>query len=364
VSLTVEFPKKEEVIVKGDEERLVALQSKIRLKVEGIGQVGALDNGLIEILKSASLLVRKLISTEGDAFEIRGVDDFGNARLGSNAPGNILLKLVSTHIPSDSRFNALYKFEPYLEMAKNHLVKFDLYSLLLSWKMARPASDARKLMAHLNGCVDQIRQEVKSKRFQAKLNSYQRSSNKNYKELTEYVDALFERHSRLLVLRVDLSYSKENSKTTQTEAKRDRERLFENARSNKLFGEMVGYIWKLEHGPEKGFHYHMMFFFDGSKVREDITLAKRIGEYWTEVITKGRGLYYNCNAVKLAYKSCGIGMIEHADGNLREGLRNAVVYLTKTDLYMKLQTEGRGMGKGLYPIPKGSRGRPRALVAA
>jgi hypothetical protein len=351
------------VFVKGDEERLAALQSKIGLTVEGI-EVGALDNGLIATLKSASWLVRKLIKTEGDAFKIRVVDDLGNARLESNAPGNILRKLLSEHIPSGSRFNSLYKFEPYLDMAISHLVKFDLYPVFLSWYMERPASEAHKLMAHLNECVDQIRQEVKSKRFLAKLNSYQRSSNKNYKELTGYVDALFERHARLLVLRVDLSYSKENSKTTQAQAKRDRERLLENARSNKLFDDMVGYIWKLEHGPEKGFHYHMMFFFDGSKVREDITLAKRIGEYWKEVITKGRGLYYNCNAVKLAYASCGIGMIEHADAELRSGLCNAVFYLTKTDLYMKLQTEGRGMGKGLYPSPKGARGRPRALMAA
>jgi len=108
----------------------------------------------------------------------------------------------------------------------------------------------------------------------------------------------------------------------------------------------------------------MMFFFDGSKVREDITKASLIGRYWTDVVTKGRGLYFNCNRVKFAYKSCGVGMVDHGDAELREGLRRAVIYLTKTDLYMKLQTEGRGMGKGLYPSPKGSRGRPRALVAA
>lgn len=349
--------------MKGDEERLAALQSKIGLTVKGI-EVGALDNGLIATLKSASWLVRKLIKTEGDAFKIRVVDDFGNARLESNAPGSILLKLLNEHIPNGSQFNALYKFEPYLAMAIGNLIEFDLYPLLLSWYMVMPASEARKLMAHLNRCVEQIRQEVKSKRFLAKLNSYQRSSNKNYKGLTEYVDALFDHHARLLVLRVDLSYSKENSKTTQAQAKQDRKRLFGNARSNKLFGDMVGHIWKLEHGPEKGFHYHMMFFFDGSKVREDITLAKRIGEYWKEVITKGRGLYYNCNAVKLAYASCGIGMIEHADTELRAGLCKAVVYLTKTDLYMKLQTEERGMGKGLYPDRKDARGRPRAVMAA
>lgn len=341
-------------------ERHTALQSKIRLTVEGI-EVGALSNHLIATLKNASLLVAKLIKTEGDAFKIRVVDDIGNARLECNAPGKILLKLLREHIPNDSQFNAFYKFEPYLDMAISRLVESKLYpppSLL----QVSTANEVRKLMVHLNNCVDQIRKAVKTKSFLAKLNSYQRSSNKNYKELTEYVDALFERYSRLLVLRVDLSYSKENSTTTQDQAKRDRERLFGNARSNRLFGDMVGHIWKLEHGPEKGFHYHMMFFFDGSKVREDITLSKRIGEYWTDVVTKGRGLYYNCNAGKFVYKSCGIGMIEHADAKLRAGLCRAVFYLTKTDLYMKLKTEGRGMGKGFYPVRKDSRGRPRALV--
>ena len=122
---------------------------------------------------------------------------------------------------------------------------------------------------------------------------------------------------------------------------------------------MVGYIWKLEHGPDKGFHYHMMFFFDGSKVREDGTLAKRIGQYWLNVVTNGRGVYYNCNADKSRYKNCGIGMVDHSDNVMRDGLVKAVLYLTKMDLYMKLQTVGRGMGKMVRPNPKDARGRPR-----
>lgn len=357
--------RKEEVFVIYDDKRLAALVSKIDMHVEGVGQVGALDAGLICTLKEASSLVEKLVKSKGDAFGLSALDEFDSACLEVNAPGKILLKLLRLHIPDDdTRFNALYTLEPYIEMAVDHVKKFGLYHPSLSWRLRRPVNETHKLMAYLNGCVDQIRQAVKTKSFIAKLNSYQRSSNKNYKGLKEYVDALFERHARLVVLRVDLSYSEENSKTEQDQAQRDRKRLFVNARSNKLFGDMVGYIWKLEHGPQKGFHYHMMFFFDGSKVREDITLAKRIGEYWKDVVTKGRGLYYNCNAVKLAYKSCGIGMIEHADVELRSGLWNAVVYLTKTDLYMKLQTEGRGMGKGSYPGPKDARGRPRALMAA
>lgn len=345
-----------------DNERYTALMSKIDMHVEGVGRVGALDVGLICILKEASLLVGRLIKSEGDAFCLKEMGEkSGIARLESKAPGKILLKLLKLHIPEDSRFNALYKFEPYIEMALSNFKDFGLYYILLTWAAERSVSEAQALMKHFNECVDKIRQDVKSERFQSRLNSYQRSSNKNYKELTRYIEELFGRYSRLLVLRVDLSYSKENSKTTQAVAKQDRERLFGNARSNKLFDDMVGYIWKLEHGPDKGFHYHMMFFYDGSKVREDITLAKRVGEYWAEVVTKGRGLYFNCNAIKLDYHTCGIGMVNFDSAELREGLCRAVIYLTKTDLFMKLQTVGRGMGKGNRPSQKDSRGRPRAI---
>ncbi|QAY89975.1 inovirus-type Gp2 protein [Pseudomonas sp. ACM7] len=346
-------------------ERSIALMSKYSIQVKGEADIrlGSVDIGLIETLKKVSLLVQKLMTTEGNAFEVQDVDEIGNARLVSNKAGRLLINIINAHVPTDMEFRSLYQFEPYIEMALSRIMKSRLYGSHLIPRMAICAEDAKAVAQRLNECVDGIRQEGQSKSFKAKLNSYQRSSNKNYKELTGYADALFERYSRLLVLRVDLSYSKENAKTAQDQAKRDRERLFENARANKLFDNMVGYIWKLEHGPEKGFHYHMIFFFDGSKVREDITLAKRIGEYWEAVVTKGRGLYFNCNAVKRTYKSCGIGMIDHTDVQLRKGLRNVVIYLTKTDLYMKLQTEGRGMGKGLRPAPKGPRGRPRAAIS-
>lgn len=345
-----------------NDERYAALVSKVSRRVERVGQVGALDIGLICTLKRASSLMEDLIKTKGDAFEYCVLDEFGNSRLESNAPGNILCKLIKMHIPRDNNFSMLYKFEPYVDLAVNQIAAAGLYQVSLMLGVDLHGSHATALLQPLNECVDKIRQEANSKQFQSRLNNYRRASNKNYKELTGYVNALFERYSRLLVLRVDLSYQKQHSKTTQAEAKRDRERLFGNMRSNKLFGDMVGYIWKLEHGPEKGFHYHVMFFFDGSRVREDGVLAKRIGLYWVDVVTKGRGLYYNCNAVKFLYKSCGIGMVDHSDAQLREGLRMAMVYLTKTDLYMKLQTLGRGMGKGGWPDPKSSRGRPRATA--
>jgi hypothetical protein len=285
----------------------------------------------------------------------------GGASLVFRGPGVILKKLLDVHVPDPSQFNAIYTFEPYIAMAIECFKRFKLHGAFSSRRLASSVAEVAMLVNHFNMCVSEIRKEAASKRFQSKLNCYRRSSNKNFKELMGYVDALFERYSRLLVLRVDISYKKQFSRITQAEVKRDRERLFENARSNKIFRDMVGYIWKLEHGPEKGFHYHVMFFFDGSKVREDGTLAERIGRYWMNVVTRGRGLYYNCNASKWRYRNCGVGMVSYSDNVMREwGLREAVFYLTKTDLYMKLQTLGRGMGRANQPGSKDSRGRPRA----
>lgn len=348
-----------------NDEREIALLSKCHVVLTSGDEQGALDIGLLCMLKRASLLVQDLIKTEGDAFTLDAVDERGGSPLQWDSPGTILNKLIKMRISLDQRLNKLYTFEPYIALMVDQVQAAGLCGVTLSRKMHSDRAEVEGFVQKLNSCVDSIRKGARSKGFLAKLRNYQRSSNKNYKELTDYVNALFERYSRLLVLRVDLGYQKQYSSTTQAGAKQDREHLFRNTRSNKLFDDMVGYIWKLEHGQEKGFHYHMMFFFDGAKVREDGTLVKRIGQYWLDVITKGRGVYYNCNADKSRYKSCGIGMVDHRDSPMRDTLNSlAVPYLTKTDLYMKLQTAGRGLGKMERPSLKDSRGRPRAVLAA
>lgn len=347
------------------DEREIALLSKCHMVLANGEEQGALDIGMLCMLKRASLLVQDLIKTEGDAFTLEAIDDDGDSRLHWNLPGILLNKLIKMRISRDDHLNRLYTFEPYIALMVDQVKAARLCGVALVRKMRSDRDEVEHYVQQLNSCVEGIRQEARSKSFARKLKNYQRSSNKNHKELTGYVDALFERHSRLLVLRVDLGYQKQHCRTTQAEAKRDREHLLRNKRSNKLFDDMVGYIWKLEHGPEKGFHYHMMFFFDGSKVREDITKALLIGRYWTELITKGRGVYYNCNADKSRYKSCGIGMVDHRDSPMRDTLNQlAIPYLTKTDIYMKLQAIGRGLGKMERPSLKDPRGRPRALLAA
>jgi hypothetical protein len=207
------------------------------------------------------------------------------------------------------------------------------------------------------------------------LNNQQFPITKNYQSMINYIDNLFTRHSRLLVIRIDLGYRKdidtpflneEEIYQKYCQAKVDREHLFRNMRSNALFNHMVGYIWRLEYGEDKGFHNHMIFFYDGSQVQQDVTIGRMIGEYWVNVITQGRGLYYNCNAYKDDYQYCGIGMINHYDMQLIVNLKLAAQYLAKPDDYMTAYMQnmeiGRTFGRGILRVKTENRGRPRKLI--
>jgi len=217
--------------------------------------------------------------------------------------------------------------------------------------------------------IDTIRQEVKGPGFRRLVYSQRRVSKKNYKGLVSYIDSLFSRYDRLLVLRVDFAYHMGNTITQPCEisskyqeAKADFHHFLNNTKSNGLFKHLIGYVWKLEYGTEKGFHYHVLFFFNGAKIRKDENLAMLIGEYWKNNITQGRGLYYNCNANKHQYSQLGIGLIKYSDSALRVGLYKTASYLVKVDHYARLLSpdNSRTFGRSEIVKPKqDGRGRPR-----
>lgn len=263
----------------------------------------------------------------------------------------------------------IHEFNPYVEtLLRNYIDIFKRIHINLD--IHYPDESAKKIVNGFNELIERVRKTVESSKFKADLREHQKSITKNHNSLLAYIDNLFKRHGRLLVLRVDLTYgkdfdtpwlSKEETYQKYLGAKKDREHFFNNMRSNKLFDNMLGYAWKLEFASRKGWHYHMFFFFDGSKVREDVSTAKRIGEYW-EKITGERGIYYNCNAHKEKYDYLGIGMINHHDTELMENLKHkAAPYLTKTDYYAKIYATdiGRAFGRAAMKAKVTNRGRRR-----
>ncbi|MVF52162.1 inovirus Gp2 family protein [Pseudomonas monteilii] len=232
-------------------------------------------------------------------------------------------------------------------------------------------------IAILNKFVAVVREKISSSEFRRNMAAHTRAADKNYAGLTRYINDLFAKYSRLLVLRLDFSYRKGEFDIEDLSRPNDRREALISVTDDlvrhriellnhlkyKCPGlEMVGYVWKLEYGREKGHHYHMMFFLDGAKVRQDVVIAKRIGECWVTHVTKGKGIYYNCNRNKEGYRFCGVGMISHSDSQMIANLKEkAALYLTKVDHFVSacMPCGRRTFGKGNSPKHDSVVGRPR-----
>ena len=212
-----------------------------------------------------------------------------------------------------------------------------------------------------NEFLRRIRAEASSDAFKGKVRHRKELSEQNFESACQLIDGLVDVYSKLLVLRVEFGYRKDIARgITMDEAHRDLKHFWNNTRKNKLFRTMIGYIWKLEEGEQRGLHFHIVFILNGSAFRKDAHYADRFGEYWEKRVTKGRGTYFNCNRHPLNYKKVGIGMIKHDDQDKLMILKEQVIgYLTKEDQYLKIKGR-RTFGRSEIPKkPTGKTGRPR-----
>lgn len=158
---------------------------------------------------------------------------------------------------------------------------------------------------------------------------------RNLNELAVMINRLFDKYSRLLIVRVDLSYLAECAPYITLEAAQlHRKKLLGDRRAYpEIFDEMLGYAWGLERGGKAGgFHYHFLALYNGANRRDDIGIGMAIGDIW-RAITNGCGHCYisNFDKAKMAQQGIlGIGMIHRDNVDLRINLLERVAgYLTK-----------------------------------
>lgn len=273
----------------------------------------------------------------------------------------------------------IHNFHPYISVFVRNALDCNLLSAIEHHRALRKANDLYQLggdydvmldiIIRMKTFVTQLIEVTSSVGFKEFVHQAHRAAKKNHDGMMRYIDSLFEHYARLEVVRLDLH--EDGPIITQSDigmkywqAKYDLKHLLNNAKMNSLFAPMVGYIWSLEYGPERGFHYHLVLFFDGAQVRDDVSRALEVGEYWKTVITKGHGSYWNCNAEKAKYRYISIGMIHHSDIEKINDLKQAAAYLIKVDHYVRMLTPdgGRTFGRGILLPPRtGNMGRPRAV---
>ena len=279
---------------------------------------------------------------------------------GVGKTGKVIFKKtkLSKHFDVMNVARGMYK--PGCLYSEYLMLFFDTVHKLGMWDERFTAPDAKSSLVpekkQAERCIElleMLQKEGKTKEFKKRVSSRQEKAASNFKSAMTYENEVFVWRSRILVMRIDFGYLAEYGKVvTLEEAKRDLKHFLNNRRKNAtIFGPMGGYIAKLEYGGDgKGYHFHVVFFFDGAKAIKDTYKVDQMGQYWVNTVTKGKGYYHNCNRDKRKYKYLGIGMVHRDDVEKRGNLSKAIEYLTKKDLCFKLDmAEGRLFFKGGKP---------------
>jgi hypothetical protein len=238
----------------------------------------------------------------------------------------------------------------------------DLYKLVLD-----PDVLGQRYAIELNWLVSLIRAYSQSKWFTRGISDRQYESKNRSMTIATLVSALLEMYSRLVLVRIDLSYLPEfRSMVGIDRLMKDREEFFRVIRSKyRSYQHLRGYVWAIEVGKKKGPHCHLLFIFDGTHVREDITIGKHLCNIWAQSVTGGLGSTWNCN--KKRYLTRGIGVIERADPTACMNAVYFATYLAKDPhmagvsdpQYVRMKPSGaRIFGASQLPENKSARGRP------
>ncbi|MGN2243411.1 inovirus-type Gp2 protein [Frateuria sp. GZRR33] len=277
--------------------------------------------------------------------------------------GRRLLTCLTFDLRSIAALFSQNKLSPYFTLFSNKVID----TSICKQDLAADTVDA------FNSWIRDLRYAARESGFQKSIDDQERAARKNAASLLKYIRELHEMFAKLVVVRLDLGYSKEyreeleDKELNPSTVKKHFKQLLKYLR--RKFPTLVGYVWKLEYGTLKSYHYHLMLLFNGHEVRKDVTLGQLVGEHWVNVATEGSGTYWNCNARKDTYSKLGllgIGTIRYSDTELRAGLEKAALYLAKVDYYVKLNAPdvGRTFGKGALIRRTGARrGRPRTLAA-
>jgi hypothetical protein len=240
-------------------------------------------------------------------------------------------------------------------LSKNHVCR------MFSIKETTVEHEVRQANG-LNNFISLIRKIADDIKIKRKVSLREFNTTRNATSMCGYANALFHNYSRLLVVRVDLALDKSSQNSSLQNISKMFKRFLNSLRSNSKFKHLVGYIWKLEYGEKKGYHYHMLLFFNGSQVKDDFKYAQIAGTFWKETITKGEGTFYNCSVDKKKYRNIAIGIINYNDSILRQNLKIVIKYLCKSEqhLMVRLTKKGRTLGrKDLPTITTKRAGRPR-----
>ncbi|MGA3845163.1 hypothetical protein ACI2S9_16655 [Ralstonia nicotianae] len=239
-------------------------------------------------------------------------------------------------------------------------------------EVARP--DGARYMDVFNLLIHKIRIRCQTRAFKERERLRCAVAKRNERNVLALEEEMFSDEtgrSRWLVLSLTLRYKPQYRRWITPEMVQEhRDRFFKARHFNTLMAGIKNYVWAIEQSEDAGLHLHVILFYSTSSNHDEF-IAKQIGEYWAEVVTQGKGTYWNSNQgwLKTRYEKrghgIGVGQINWNDAEKREALRKNLVYLAKTEQYLMARETERIHTFGMGQVPeKIKSGRPRVVADA
>ncbi|QNQ55473.1 inovirus-type Gp2 protein [Serratia liquefaciens] len=170
--------------------------------------------------------------------------------------------------------------------------------------------------------------------------------------LLTHQDALFERYSKLLMLRVDFAYRLESLSFHFSDENQLAAQMTYLMQQCSDIPGMVGSVWVMEYTERHRFHVHAAFYINGQRHRKVWLFWEQIKYLW-EIITEHEGYAHRCEP-KPFYRVRGERVVTTSDVQGRGGMQYILSYLGKQE-----QSTTRPIYQ-VSPVPVAvRRGRPR-----
>ena len=230
-----------------------------------------------------------------------------------------------------SEYKPFFQYSPYVDLFFRVTPSFPImYSRKSN---PREAFMGKSMAEWSNQFIEQIRLILHSRKFKDRIRHREENARRSFSSSIRYVQHLFDRHSRLLVIRMDFALRRDPNEKEEPLEKilvYFSQLRIQMKRRVRVFDELVGYVAHLEYSLVKGHHLHAIFFFDGNRVKNAYRLSCLIARLWCR-ITENQGIYFNTHVKTLQYICPATGMIHRSDEKKRCCLAYVIWYITKLD---------------------------------
>lgn len=231
------------------------------------------------------------------------------------------------------------------ELDQVYIRSYDYFGYINAWCNWLEENDIHGLR------LDELIEELKRKSFveyqryfksyqsehRAALRRHRENETRNIRSLERKARNAVERYSKTEVVRIDLGYIKKYQHLINiTDFYEDMKELrAQMSRREKPFNALIDFGWALEQGVDKGYHCHLVLFFNGHVKQDGWGIAHQVGKEWQKITGK-LGYFFNCHDPEQIQEYTelgilGIGRIHRNNPTEVEKMINAVRYLVRPE---------------------------------